>query len=49
MELLGSVDVEQHSSEHEFDFDAEREKFLVKQRLWWLDTELQRCVETIML
>ena len=33
VELLGSVVLEQHGSEHEFDYDAEKRKFLCKRRL----------------
>ena len=32
---------------YESDYDAERRKFLCKQWLWWLDTELQLCIETL--
>ena len=44
VELLGSVVLEQHG--YESDYDAKRRKFLCKQRLWWLDTELQLNIET---
>ena len=33
VELLGSVVLEQHGSEHEFGYDAEYRKFLCKRRL----------------
>ena len=32
VELLGSVVLEQHGSEHEFDYDAEKRKFLCERR-----------------
>ena len=47
VELFGSVVLEQHGYESDFDYFAERRKFLCKQRLWWLDTELQLCIETL--